>query len=550
MITLMPNRRKAGLWTVSSIAGAGVLAVLAGSIAVASQSCGSSSDSTFQQPPADDSGGGGDSALVCTGANVACGAMCVDITSDPQNCGVCGTKCGATGVCCSSTCLLDTASCAFSVRDLKPRQGNQSGGDYVTITGDGFVAGMKVFIGDGAAPTLVKDAHTALIQTPPGPVGPKDIRIVNGTSKSTLPGAFTYVQAGLQLPWQEKPMAVVRGEDPGLGVLQDGRVLIVGGTTVPDSAANATDTAEIYTRTTDSVKSSAGTMAVKRWHSSVVTLLTGKVLIVGAAGASAVAEIYDPATDMFTPTAMPMNTARDYTRAVLMTDGRVLIASEGQKTAEIYDPASNAFTQIPTSQMHTFGFVVRLRDGRVMLGGGDMSQTSVEIYDPMSGQFSDGPPLAQGRSMLTAHTLPDGRVAVVGGSSISAGGVDVPLSTNEYYDPVMNKWTTAPYTLHPQNDAGAGVGRTWHASALVRDGTIIVMGGYTIDKSCAPSDSVEQVDPIAGTVKSFGTLPRPNCEWTAVTLQDGSVLGVGGGACGASTANPSLDFLPGVPISK
>ena len=539
MIDGMTNRRAAGLWTISSIAG---FAVVAGSIALASQSCGSSDSSTFQQP-ADDSGAGdGDSALTCTGANVACGATCVDITSDPKNCGVCGTACGTGGVCCSSTCLLDTATCAFSVRDLKPRQANQSGGDYVTISGDGFVAGMKVFIGDGAAPTLVKDAHTALIQTPPGPVGPKDIRIVNGASKSTLPGAFAYVQAGLQLPWQEKPMAVVRGEDPGLGVLQDGRVLIVGGTTVPDSAANATDSAEIYTRTTDSVKSSAGTMAVKRWHSSVVTLLSGKALIVGAASASKIAELYDPTTDKFTQTAMPMNTARDYTRAVLMTDGRVMVASEGAMTAEIYDPATDAFTQLPTTHMHTFGFVVRLRDGRVMLGGGDMGQTSVEIYDPSVGQFADGPPLTQGRSMLTAHTLPDGRVAVVGGASITAGGVDVPLNSIELYDPATNKWTTAPYAL--------GKGRTWHASALVRDGTIIVMGGYTIDKSCTPDDTVDQIDPIKGTVKAFGILPRPNCEWTAVTLQDGSVLGVGGGACGASTANPSLDFLPGVPISK
>jgi hypothetical protein len=219
-----------------------------------------------------------------------------------------------------------------------------------------------------------------------------------------------------------------------------------------------------------------------------------------------------------------------------------MIASASESTAEIYDPATDGFTQIPTSHVHTFGFVVRLRDGRVMLGGGDMSQTSVEIFDPKMGMFVDGPPLAQGRSMVTAHTLPDGRVIVVGGASVSAGGVHAPVDTIELFDPVMNKWTTAPYKLSK--------GRTWHASALVRDGTVIAMGGYTVDASCVPDDSVDQIDPIAGTVKSFGTLPRPNTEWTAVTLQDGSVLGVGGGACGTPTANPSLDFLPGVPGAK
>ena len=60
--------------------------------------------------------------------------------------------------------------------------------------------------------------------------------------------------------------------------------------------------------------------------------------------------------------------------------------------------------------------------------------------------------------------------------------------------------------------------------------------------------SVDQNDPVAGTVKPFGMLPNPNCEWSAVTLHDGSILGVGGGACGTSQALPDIDFLPGQPI--
>jgi hypothetical protein len=32
-----------------------------------------------------------------------------------------------------------------------------------------------------------------------------------------------------------------------------------------------------------------------------------------------------------------------------------------------------------------------------------------------------------------------------------------------------------------------------------------------------------------------------------VTLLDGSILAVGGGACGASLALPDIDFLPGAP---
>jgi hypothetical protein len=84
----------------------------------------------------------------------------------------------------------------------------------------------------------------------------------------------------------------------------------------------------------------------------------------------------------------------------------------------------------------------------------------------------------------------------------------------------------------------------------VRDGTVLAMGGYFKDKSCDPTNTVDKIDPVKGTVTPFGTLPSPNTEWTAVTLLDGSVLGVGGGACGTPTALPSIDFLPGAPTEK
>jgi hypothetical protein len=205
--------------------------------------------------------------------------------------------------------------------------------------------------------------------------------------------------------------------------------------------------------------------------------------------------------------------------------------------------------------LHPWGFLVRLRDGRVMLGAGEIAggsstigQTAVELYDSAQKKFVMAAPLKQGRTMLTAHTLPDGRVMAVGGASDSAGEIRVPLDTVELYDPSMNTWTTAPY--HLAGGAPPNTGRTWHASALVRDGTVLVMGGY-ITQSCAPiSATVDKIDPVMATVASFGTLPRPNVEWTAVTLLDGSVLGVGGGACGTPMANPSLDFLLGSPLPR
>ena len=110
---------------------------------------------------------------------------------------------------------------------------------------------MKVFIEKGRAPVRVIDAQTALIQAPPGPVGMQDLAIdVGGATAPSCTRATPYRSAGLETPWEQKPLMKVRGEDPAIAVMQDGRVLVAGGTTVPDDASMALDTAEIYTRST------------------------------------------------------------------------------------------------------------------------------------------------------------------------------------------------------------------------------------------------------------------------------------------------------------
>ena len=513
--------------------------------------CGSSKSAGYS---AFDGGTTGDDAsvesgaLTCPKGQQQCGAKCVDTTTDPQHCGSCGSTCEG-GTCCSSTCVLDTASCSFVVTGVNPTEGNQNGGDWIKLTGNGFAAGMAVMIGDGVAPALVLDPKDAIVLTPPGKVGTYDISIASGPQKSVLSQVFQYNAGSVQLPWAEKPMKFVRGEDPGLAVLQDGRVLIAGGTTVPDSAPDALASAEIYTRSTDTVASAPGSMSSPRIHNAAITLLDGKVLVIGGPGWDATlgtpatsADLFDATSGTFAPTAHPLTSARAGIRAMMASDGRVVITSGGSATADLYDPLTDTFTQIPLLATHTWGFIVRLRDGRVLLGGGDGGVTACEIFDPSKSKFIMAGPLNQGRSMLTAHTLPDGRVMVLGGSSMSAGGVTVPLQSIELYDPKADKWTVAPYKL--------STGRTWHAGALVRDGTVLAMGGYNVDGKCTPTTSVDQVDPVNGTVQPFGTLPHANTEWTAVTLQDGSVLGVGGGACGTPLALPSLDFLPGKPTGQ
>ena len=150
---------------------------------------------------------------------------------------------------------METSTCGFAVTQVLPVNGFQNGGDYITLAGAGFATGLRAYIADGRAPVRVLDASHALVQTPPGPVGARDVKIVLGGLSATTPQAFEYVAAGLDMVWAQKPMMQVRGEDPGIGVAMDGRVLVAGGTTVPDNPALSLASAELYERAiADSVR--------------------------------------------------------------------------------------------------------------------------------------------------------------------------------------------------------------------------------------------------------------------------------------------------------
>ncbi len=405
----------------------------------------------------------------------------------------------------------------------------------------------------GRAPVRVLDPQTARILTPPGPLGKHDVKITLGATSATLPKGFEYRQAGLMPPWQQKMMAKVRGEHPGLAVLQDGRTIVTGGTTKPDDAFTAQDTAELFDRKTETVAFAANTMGAPRWFSSAVTLLDGRVLVYGGActvgnamnctGNLKSADLFDPSTNMFSP-AKPLTVDRYWTYGVLLPDARVLVASANDPSIEVYDPDADTFTKVgQLAEAHVLGFMARLRDGRVLIGGGfqGAGAGTAALFDPDTNALQPVGNLVQPRGWLTAHTLPDGRVAVVGGTA-PVTNTYTPLLSIEVFDPQSKMFSTSPVMLQKPRFA--------HASALVRDGSILVLGGYVLPTACMPpadTNTVDQIDLVQNKVTTFASLAQARVESNAVTLLDGSVLHVAGGHCGTQVAQPYLDFLAGAP---
>jgi hypothetical protein len=139
-----------------------------------------------------------------------------------------------------------------------------------------------------------------------------------------------------------KAMAVARSGHTAT-LLQDGRVLIAGGTT------DGTHGAELFVPASSSFTATTGAMIHIRTGHCAALLQDGRVLIAGGDDGHGMffttAEVYNPATQSFVATGS-LNHARTAATATLLQNGKVLIVG-GQdnagtllSSAEIYDPTT------------------------------------------------------------------------------------------------------------------------------------------------------------------------------------------------------------------
>jgi hypothetical protein len=113
-----------------------------------------------------------------------------------------------------------------------------------------------------------------------------------------------------------------------------------------------------------------------------------------------------------------------------------------------------------------------LGDGRILIAGGYgrpwktaspiSPSSSAYLLNPYDGTWTVVAPLNMGRARHAAVSLPDGRVAVVGGITSTQATASV-----EVYDPRSNTWTFAPPLDHARYDH----------SAIVSGSTVFVIGG-------------------------------------------------------------------------
>lgn len=150
--------------------------------------------------------------------------------------------------------------------------------------------------------------------------------------------------------------------------------------------------------------------------------------------------------------------------------------------------------------------------------------------------------LSSPRFQHTATLLLDGTVLLIGGADIEAfyqpdatprevGAGDSALATADVYDPQTDRFEP----VGELNEARWG-----HSATLLRDGRVLVLGGF--DASGAALDSAEIYEPDARTFRPFARLKHARGLHTATLLPDERVLVLGGSlAAGVEEAVPELE---------
>jgi hypothetical protein len=125
-------------------------------------------------------------------------------------------------------------------------------------------------------------------------------------------------------------------------------------------------------------------------------------------------------------------------------------------------------------------------------------------------------PLTAPRAVHTATLLPSGDVLVAGGCSVDSCELDARAATTELYDPETNRFRPG---------APLATARIGHVAVRLRDGSVLVAGGWTESGVTA---TAEVYLPAERRFVPTGALRLARGGATATTLRDGRVLIVGG----------------------
>jgi hypothetical protein len=191
------------------------------------------------------------------------------------------------------------------------------------------------------------------------------------------------------LSWKQTaklPEARIR---PGLVVLDDGRVLVAGGSFARAELPYPVPEAWTLDRTGKNLRTLPDIPLDVGWSMASIGLSDGTVLLSGPAGSV----MFDPATNSWHATSTA-SFWRDGQVASLLPDGRVVFAGstschDGDRSSEIYDPRTDRWAVLGAIYPFSAVTMTTLAGGGVLLAGGGLpcDTENDNYYGPFSATF-------------------------------------------------------------------------------------------------------------------------------------------------------------------
>lgn len=334
-------------------------------------------------------------------------------------------------------------------------------------------------------------------------------------------------------------------------LLENGKVLVVGGLIGCNPGCQTTSTAEIYDPVTGQW-SATGSPSLPRGNHIAVRLQNGKVLVAGGYSSPGVilasAELYDPDTGTWSATGA-LSSAQQFHTAALLPNGKVLITGglganfSVLNTAELYDPATGSWSSAGTMNSARFYHTTTLLpNGSVLVAAGSNTNLpnppfltplrTAELYDPSTESWTATGELITARVVPTETLLPNGKVLVAGGGPDDENG----LNKAELYDPATGRWSAT---------GSMAVPRIGHTANLLPNGTVLIAAGYNGDDLFK---SAELYDPSTGGWTAIAELNTARAIHSATLLSNGKALvACGYGDAGELTSAEIFDSATAIP---
>jgi len=219
-------------------------------------------------------------------------------------------------------------------------------------------------------------------------------------------------------------------------------------------------------------------MALGRWYPTTTIQANGDVVVMGGTdqtGATVlVPEVYSAASASWRPLTGASTWLPYYPRSFLAPNGRIFYAGELQATSYLNTAGSGSWSFVANRQVgaRDYGTAVMYQPGRILyVGGGDPPTATAEVIDlnAASPQWRLTSSMSVPRRQISGTLLPDGRVAISGGTSAPGfSNLAGAVHQVEVWDPATESWSVW---------ASNSVARGYHnTTVLLPDGRLLHSG--------------------------------------------------------------------------